>query len=85
MAYAIDSFAYLGEEKVRVLGIETPDGQLPILNAKGFPSFVPVDQLVALPETSTVNVTIDGKAVRVQVRHPRPGETWTDARAQWPA
>jgi hypothetical protein len=85
MAYAIDSFAYLGEEKVQVIGRATPDGQLPIVNAKGFGTFVPEDQLVALPETTTVNVTIDGKAVRVQVRHPRSGETWTDARAQWPA
>jgi hypothetical protein len=55
------------------------------VNAKGFGTFVPEDQLVALPETSTVTVDIGGKSVKIQVRHPRPGETVTDARAMWPA
>jgi hypothetical protein len=85
MAFAVDSFAYLGEEKVQVIGRATPDGQLPIVNAKGFGTFVPEDQLVALPETTTVTVDIGGKSVKIQVRHPRPGETVTDARAMWPA
>jgi hypothetical protein len=84
MAFQVGSDAYLGEEQVRVMGIATADGQLPVVNAKGFPSWVPEDQLVALPETSTVTVDIGGKQVRIQVRHPRAGETVTDARAQWP-
>jgi hypothetical protein len=77
MALAVDGYAMFdGTERVQVKGLSpTPDGQVPIINAKGYPSWVQLDQLTEVP--AAVTVTLGGRTAVVEVTDGQPVARWS--------
>jgi hypothetical protein len=77
MALAVDGYAMFdGAERVQVKGLSpTPDGQVPIINAKGFPSWVPLDRLAEVPAATTVD--LGGRTAIVEIKDGQPVARWS--------